>query len=389
MKTKHLGLLAGVVIVMAGAIIAWFLLRTAPVAATKEKKSAPKIVQTIEVAPGEHAIAVSAYGTVVPARRVIVRPEITGRITSQHPALVPGGQIPEGEILFTIDDSDYRIALREAKTALEDAEADVALEEGRQTVAQREYEQLLRDLPAAEINRTLVLREPFKRQTEAALERAAAAVAKAELDLSRTTVPCPFNALVIDESVETGQLADSGTPLATLVGSDAFWVQANIPMAELKWIRFPADGKPGARAKVRVATANGGPNNHTGEVVRLLGDLDAAGRLARVLIEVPSPLDPAHGPPLLLGAYVRVEIDAGTLRNVREIPRFALREGDRLWLVSPENQLVIREADILWRRDESVLVRTAFEAGEALIVSDLIAPLPGMRLNPQPSTTDR
>lgn len=383
MKTKLLGTL----ILVAGAAISWFLLRSAPVAETKEKKRAAKVVQTIEVRPKDHPVTVSAHGTVVPARRLIVRPEITGRIISQHPSLVPGGRIPAGEILFTIDDSDYRIALRDARTALEEAEAEIALEEGRQNVARREYEQLLLDLPEAEINKALVLREPFKRQAEASFERAAAAVAKAELDLSRTTVPCPFNALVIDESVETGQLADSGTPLATLVGADAFWVQTSVPLSDLTAIRLPAAEQAGAKAEVRVSTANGTATTRTGVVTRLLGDLDEAGRLARVLVEVADPLDPAEGQPLLLGSYVRVEIDAGTISDALEIPRFALREGDRLWVVGPDNTLVIREPAILWRNEDSVLCSDVLESGESLIVSDLLAPLPGMDLAPQPSTT--
>lgn len=387
MKARRIAWILGALILLAGAVVSWILLRTAPVAEKKEKQRAPKIVQTIQVSPGDHRIAVSAYGTVVPARSVIVRPEIAGRITSHHPALVPGGRISEGETLFTIDDADYRIALREAKTALDDAEAGVALEAGRQSVAQREYDQLRRDLPDAEINRALVLREPFKRQTEAALERATSAVARAELELSRTAVTCPFNALVIDESVEIGQLADSGTPLATLVGADAFWVRASVPLSDLPWIRLPAGGKPGAKATVRVATARGGSPGRAGEAVRLLGDIEESGRLARVLVEVPAPLDPDQGCPLLLGTYVHVAIDAGVLEGVVEIPRPALREGDRLWLVGPDKRLVIRDAEILWRREETLLIRDVVGPGEAIIVSDLVAPLPGMELNPQPSAT--
>jgi len=380
MKAKLLGLL----ILVTGGVGAWLLLRSAPVAETKAKTRSAKVVQTIGMAPADRAVTVAAYGTVVPARRLVVRPEITGRVLSHHPALVPGGRIAADETLFTIDDADYRIALRDARTALDEAEAEIALEEGRRTVARREYEQLLRDLPGAEINEDLVLREPFRQQAEAAVERAAAAVAKAELDLARTSVRSPFNALVLEESVETGQLADSGTSLATLVGSDVFWVQASVPLRDLGTVRLPAGDQPGAPATVRVATAGGEHLTRDGRVLRLLGDLDPAGRLARVIIEVPEPLD--SGAPLLIGSYVRVEIDAGTLPGALEIPRHALREGDRIWVVGEARELVIREPEILWRNEDSVFAANVLEPGESLIVSDLAAPLPGMALAPQPST---
>ncbi|MFC7336550.1 efflux RND transporter periplasmic adaptor subunit [Haloferula chungangensis] len=383
MKAKFLGL----IIVLAGATVAWLLLRTAPVAETKEKVRSAKVVQVINVTPNNYPVTLSAYGTVIPARRLIVRPEVTGRIESHHPSLVPGGRIKAGETLFKIDPSDYQIALRESKTALEEAQASIDLEAGRQTVAQREYEQLLIDLPDADINKALVLREPFKRQADALLDRSTAQLAKAELNLSRTTVPAPFNALVIEESIETGQLADSGTPLATLVGDDAFWVRTSIPLSELTAIKLPSSDQPGASAKVRVASSSGDDTSHDGKVVRLLGDLEEGGRLARVLVEVATPLDNNKAQPLLLGSYVRVDIDAGNIDNALEIPRYALREGDRLWIVDSNNQLVVREPKILWRNEDTVLTSDVLEDGESLIVSDLLSPLPGMDLAPQPSTT--
>jgi RND family efflux transporter MFP subunit len=379
MKIKLLGTL----ILLAGGIGAWLLMHTAPVAAAKEKRRSAKVVQTVLPEAADRRIAVSAYGTVVPARELILRPEVGGVVRSHHPSLVAGGRVPAGATLFEIDDSDYRIALRQARTALAEAEAQLDLEKGRRVVAEREYRQLREDLPESEINRDLVLREPFRRSAEAAVEKAAAAIARAELDLARTKVEAPFNALVLEEGLEDGLLAEPGTPLATIAGSDAFWVRASIPLAQLDAIRLPEDGTPGATASVHLA-GDGEPRE--GRVLRLLGDLDPAGRLARVIVEVSHPLDSDRGEPLLLGSYVRVEIDAGTLENVFEIPRHALREGERIWVVGPDRTLVIREPEILWRNEDSVFARNVTGPGEALIVSDLAAPLPGLALDPQPVT---
>jgi len=381
MKRKPLGLIIAAIILVLAVAVSWWLLRTAPVQTTEEKPRSAKIVQTISPIPSYQSVSVSAYGSVIPARRLVVRPEVTGRIISQHPDLVPGGRISAGETLFTIDDSDYQIDLREAQTSLAEARSEIDLEAGRQTIAKRELEQLRKDLPEAAINEALVLREPFRDRTEALLERASSAVDMAELNIARTKVPAPFNAVVIEESVETGQLADSSAEVVTLVGTDAFWIQASIPLSDLKWIKFP-----GTDATIELSHSSGSPTLWQGKVVRLLGDLEAEGRQARILVEVPDPLESNAVQPLLLGSYVRVFVAAHSFEGCLEIPRTALREGKRIWLVGEEKQLIIRDAEVLWQRDNTVLIANNIADSEALIVSDLNAPLPGMALKPEAIT---
>ena len=179
-------------------------------------------------------------------------------------------------------------------------------------------------------------------------------------------------------------LADSSSALVTLVGTDAFWVQASVPLSELKWIKLPTADQPGADAKILVSANDGPPLEWSGKVVRLLSDLEAEGRQARVLIEVPKPLDSNPAQPLLLGTYLRVEIDSGNLPDALEIPRTGLREGNRIWLVGPDKTLLIRDVEILWSREESVIISNTIAEGESLIISDLRAPLPGMALSPEP-----
>ncbi|WP_411826464.1 efflux RND transporter periplasmic adaptor subunit [Luteolibacter sp. AS25] len=384
MKRKATFILACLIVLIA-AFISWWLLRSAPTQQTAEKTKSAKIVQTIAPTPEDHPVTVSAYGSVIPSRSVTIRPEITGRIISQNPSLVPGGRISEGAILLTIDDSDYQLALREARTAMDEATSEVDIEAGRQIVAERELEQLRRDIPAADINEALVLRKPFATRTQAILERATTSVDAAQLNLSRTTIPAPFNALVIEESTETGQLADSGTTLATLVGSDTFWIRASVPLQDLGKIQLPTEDSPGAPATI---TLTGNGLTWQGNVIRLLADIEEAGRLARLLIEVPAPLDSNPAQPLLLGSYVRAEIEAGTLKDALEIPRSALREGNRIFLATAEETLAIRDTEILWRTENTVYIPNILEEGETLIVSQLSSPLPGMNISPEPLTTE-
>ncbi|MAS91874.1 MAG: hypothetical protein CMO55_01660 [Verrucomicrobiales bacterium] len=374
-------------LVLGGAgFISFILIKTAPKTEPEEEKQAAKIVRVTELVPTHEKIEVDAWGTVIPAREVTMRPQVGGRVVEQHEALEPGGKFKEGDLLAKIDPSDYKLDIIERKSDLTEAEFEFELEQGRQKIAQREWEQLRADLPDSDVDPSLALREPQLRRTQAMIDKAQSSIDRAELDLSRTEVMAPFNGMVIEENVEIGQLLDAGDDICRLVGTDTFWVQATLPMADLKRIRLPENGEDGAHAEIHLDTGNGEIEPWEGKVVRLLPNLEETGRMARILVAVEDPLGllSEDRPPLLLGSYVRVEIEAGRLEGVLSIPRVALREGNRLWMVGPDNRIRIAEPEVLWTRPNTVLVPDIREEGERLIISELKAAPPGMEVNPQP-----
>ncbi len=390
--TPHRGprlLLACAVIVLCSLVSA-ALIYTSPTTEKIERKRPPKLVQTMKVQPRTEPIAVTAYGVVIPAREVTVEAEVRGRVIRQNTSLVPGGFIPRGEELIHIDPSDYTIALEETEAAFEEAEFELAVEQGRQVVASREWKLLQSDLSESEANRSLALREPHLKKAEALVRKAQNRIKKAKLDLSRTTVVAPFNAVVLDEQVEVGQLVDRGITVCTLAGSDAFWVRVSLPIDKLRWIRLPDGSSPGAKATVFLDSGRGTAIGRDARVVRLLSDLDPKGRMARILISVPDPLGLHNGGdalPLLLSSYVRVRIDAGELTDVIAIPRSALREGNRIWVVGTEHELEIRNATIVWAWEETLyLPSDCIEPDEELVISGLRLALPQMKVSPQRTT---
>ena len=122
----------------------------------------------------------------------------------------------------------------------------------------------------------------------------------------------------------------------------------------------------------------------SGRVIRLLSDLESEGRMARLLVEVQNPLghDPGETPhpPLILGEYVRVDIQGRVLDDVFRIPRTALRDNARIWLANENGTLEIRSVEPLWRDAEYVLLREGFAVGDRLITSDLTAAVDGMAI---------
>jgi len=368
-----------------GALASAYLLRTAPTTNSEERERPASRVTTLPLKPTKETIYLEAYGEVIPAARLTVRAEVGGRIVSQHPAMIQGGRIRAGEELFQIDPADYQLALTDAKAALEEARFEVEVEAGRQVIAAEEWQRLQATMPQDMVNRSLVLREPFKRRAQAQFERAENAIEKAQLDLNRTRVTAPFDAIVLNENIEQGQLVSPGGEVCTLVGIDEFHIRASIPMESLQWLRLPNHDSNGSKVLVRFENAAENDLNRDGEVVRILADVDPAGRMARIIIRVSNPMsDLPEMPPLLLGSFVRLDIKAGSLDNVLTIPRLALREGNRIWTVDANNTLHVHTANILWTRHDNVLIHNDFTPDDKLIISDLPTAIPGMRVSPQP-----
>ena len=185
--------------------------------------------------------------------------------------------------------------------------------------------------------------------------------------------------MVRKKFVDVGSQVSNQEQLAELVGTDVYWIQASIPVDRLNWIAIPS--QPGdTGSEVRVFHRN--EYEHSGTVIKLLGDLEAEGRMARILIEVKDPLGFKAAEkkqlPLLIGEYVRVEIEGRQLEDVYRIPRTALRDNNRIWVASSDGKLHVRDVDILWRDAQTVLFRDGLKSGDRLIVSELPAPIDGM-----------
>jgi len=397
------------------------LLKTPPQVPKASPVQVAAVVGVADLKPQTVQTTVEAYGTVVAARQTRIQPEVAGRIITLHPRMIPGGLIGAGEVLFEIDTADYEIAVTEraaevevAREQIEGLRAGVAATQERVHEVEAELEYLrwnMDRLGSLSENNQAGEAEARDAQSKYAGQRAALAalraqvmeqehevkravaqaavaesrLAAARLALQRTRVQAPFDAIVLNEAVELGQLVDRQTVVATLAATDTYWVEASVPAARLDDIRFADTGGDGSSVTITMALGER-TVRRSGVVLRPLGDLDPQGRMARVLVAIRDPLALREGAVgqedrILLGSYVRLAIEAGVLQEVYAIPRYALRENSRVWVRDAQGKLGIRRVDIVWRRQEDVLVRDGFSPGDELVTTHLASVVPGMPLD--------
>ena len=352
----------------------------------KEALTVAPLVEVVLAVPasGERAV-VRGMGTVQPARIMVLTPEVGGRVTEHHPALEPGGRLSAGEVAVQIDDRDYKLAVTRETAMVTRAKAEVALERGRQAIAQQEWRAMEKQLGAAASadGRELALRAPQGKAVAANVTAARSALSRARLALERTSIVAPFDAFVQTESVEVGQWVGPGTPLASLVGTEHFWVEVSVPVAQLGWLGLDASSELQPKARIVQRLGGEATIERSGRVVRVLDQLDPLGRMARLLVEVDDPLDLAEGQqgartPLRIGAYVEVTIEGKVFDEGTTIPRDAVRDGGKLWVVSQESTLEIRLADIRWKERDRVVVGTGLASGEQVVISAMSSASDGM-----------
>ncbi|MDD9945284.1 MAG: HlyD family efflux transporter periplasmic adaptor subunit [Myxococcales bacterium] len=395
------------VVLVVSAFFANWLFNEQPQPRKKPRDDRGMLVEVLKVRPARHNVVVDVSGTTTAAYEMDLAAEISGRVIWKNPELTTGGLVREGEPLLKIDPRDYKIALEQQQAAVERARAEMEIELGRKAVAEREW-QLFGE--KVEGSSKLATREPQLRSVELGVRTAESSRAQAKLRLDRATLRAPFNAVVRTNMTEEGTMVAAGAPLARIVGTDVFMVVASLPVEDLAWLKVPGVNVPvAARSELRKALSADDPDaalaslttvvrvrqeaggNHierSGFITRLLGDLDPAGRMARVLIAVIDPMGlkrrdkPAGvaGLPLLLGAYVNVELFGGSIDDAYELPRLALRDGDKVYLVNARDRLEIRPVVVVRRRAESVLVKGGLQPGERVITSAVPSPLSGMEL---------
>lgn len=344
---------------------------------TPERVERPALGPLVEVTQARETsvgVIVTGHGEVVPSVAVDLVPQVAGQVIEVHRSLVPGGFFRAGEVLVTIDPRDYELALDRAEAAVARAVVGLERERAEAEVARQEWD----DLHPGEAPTGLVVREPQVRQAEAEFAAAEADLAVARLNLERTRLTVPFDGVVVSESVDVGQYVGGASRVARVFGTATVEVRVPLSGGELEWFDVPARaGDAGSRVEISTG-AGSSRSTWSGRVTRMEAQVDQSSRMVHVVVEVRDPYDTrSNRTALLPGTFVDVRILGRELADVVPVPRYAVREGGRVWVYA-DGRLEIREVEVLRSDREQALVGSGLAPGELVIVSALDAVTDGM-----------
>jgi membrane fusion protein (multidrug efflux system) len=309
---------------------------------------------------------ISTDDAYVHAGKLTVATDVSGIVANV--AVKESQQVDKGQVLFTLDQEPFQIALagaqanlgtvrnqlttlqatyRQKQAQIEQAKTDVAFFETtfqrqqdllkRGVASQAAYDQARRDLDSARQKVTMAQSDAqatlaqLGGNADAPIEQnpnylaAQAQVDKAQRDLRRTTVLAPIPGIVTNvDALQVGEYLPAAQAAFSLVSSADVWVEANPKESDLTYL------KPGAPAVVTIDAYPGREwqatvtslRPATGTEFSVLPAQNATGNWVKVVQRVPIRLAvqmPADAPPLRTGMSATVEIDTGHRRALGDV----------------------------------------------------------------------
>jgi len=295
-----------------------------------------------------------------------------------------GQFVKKGDLLFTIQQNQYKDQLQQAQAQLLTAQASL-------TYAKTElvrYSKLVKQDAATQ---TEVDHWTFeKASAEASLLSAQAQVALARLNLSYTEVRAPFDGIVGKHLIDPGNVVGGGgqqTALAEITQLDPIYVVANLSEQQVLQIRQNLGQHRLTFADLRKVPVDVALSDQTG--FPLQGTLEY----------VAPALDPATGTllvrgilanpdrTLLPGFFVKIRLPMAKVdRNALLVPDRSLQEdqGGRYLLIVNKDNVVEQRYVQLGQLDGALRVITSgLKPDDRVVVGDLWRATPGTKVTPQ------
>ncbi len=366
------------VVVVGSVFAAVTLMATAPRLEPNTPEPVPLTVRVMTAEPAPIRLSVASQGTVGPSTESQLIPEVSGRVVWMSPSLVAGGYFEAGDALLRLDDEDLAAAVARARANLTRSEAE-------HQHARFEF-QRIRSLGERQLASRSQIENSLRayRIAAAALQDARVAHEQAARDLGRGEVRAPFTGLVRSEQVDLGQFVSRGAPIATIYATDVVEVRLPIADRELAYLNLPFGHRgalpPELQARVTLSADYGGqPIVWPGHLVRTEAEIDMKSRMVHVVARV---TNAGASMPLPVGLFVNADIEGVEATDIIDLPRNALRRGNRVVVVDEENRLQYRQIVPLRLYRDRVLIEQGLRAGERVCVSPLQTVIEGMRVRP-------
>lgn len=345
-------IVAPVVLLFCG-LIAFTLVKSKKAPPIVPKKEVVISVAVSHATPETVTPTIQSYGNTQSYFTTSISSQINGEIVEVSPAFEVGSSVAKGDWLIKINPADFQANLASRQASYATAQTALAEEETRGLLAKEDW--LAAGRPLSEAN-DLTLRKPQLAAAKASAASAKAAVDQAQLDLERTTIRAPFDAIVDARSASPGNVASRGAALGSLIASDKIQIRLPLTPNQAARLKLPKTSGDSLQAVLTAPTLPG--TQWDARITRVDPLIDPKNQSIYLVGEVEAPFAQQNAF-LPVGAFVNATISALPMQGVYSFPESAVVEDAYVWVVSPEGTLAQQPLEIAFTQNAQIYARIA------------------------------
>lgn len=306
------------------------------------------------------------------AQNVELRAKVSGFLES---ILVDEGQyVQKGQLLFKLNDAEFKVQLSEATAALSSATADhksAAVEMSRvQTLVSKKI------LSPSELE----LANARLAAAKAKVDEAIAQKEKADIKLSYTAVRAPFSGIIDRIPHKLGSLITEGTLLTT--ASDIQYMHVYFNVSESEYLHYVKAGNTGNKLgqTVQLVLADGTTYPQPGTIETMDGEIEKQTGSIAFRARFPNP-----GKLLKHGASGKIMLSS-VIPDALLIPQrsvFEIQDKNYVFVLKGDNTVQMKRFVPDTRIDDLVLVKEGLSVGDKIIYEGIQSIRDGAKIVPR------
>lgn len=304
-----------------------------------------------------YAIWVNFSGKTQASKNVSITAKVQGEL--KKILFTPGSKVTQGQALFQVDDSEYKITLLQKEATLNKNKASLKLA----LANVNRYKPLVQKelAPKEKLDELIAVKE----QLQAQITADKAIIKQAKLDLEYTIIKAPIKGSIGKALLDIGNMINTNTVLANIVQSDVLYVNFNPSANEVSLIKkYKAEKYP----KIKVIPQNANKN------LELYGKLDFIDTISNESTGTVALRASINNTDNILfpGTFVDIKLFiSDKIPFIALSPKVISRNqlGAYVYIVNEENSIEIRQLEITYSNKNLVIIKKGLKEGDKVIIS--------------------
>ena len=344
----------------------------------KKDKETEHIIPVTQIITKDTVLQHDYVADIQAVQNVELRARVPGFLEKVY--VDEGQEVKKGQLLFKLNDEEYKEELAKARANLQSALAEAK-------GIQLEIDRLRMLVEKNVISKTEIdVAQAKLEATNSRIGAARSTVSNASIRLSYTSIRAPFDGIIDRIPHRTGSLIDHGTLLTTASNISAIHVYFNVSENEyLQHIKTQADSPGTKNNKVRLKLADGSPYPYEGEIETVESEFKSGTGSIAFRARFPNP-----DKTLKHGATGNI-ILSNAVEDAMLVPQkavFEIQDKSYVFLVDSTNHISMKSFVPRTRFSNFYIVESGLKPGDRIVLEGIQSVQVGMQITPKPIGMD-